>query len=186
MINAVLVLLFTFHLSLFTIHRMPEPQISRRCPSCGASIREQAFFCPQCGQEIRHGAEDQEASLHETQEIVRESVTLTEADFQALQKPPGRSPSEPTTPKRGDATAEKPKQRVAQRASEHGGTRLQRATTKARDVEENVAQRVQKFREISSVMIDEAGYDPSLRFVLVAAVLFVLFVVIVVLNKAIG
>jgi hypothetical protein len=66
------------------------------------------------------------------------------------------------------------------------GTRIQRATTKARDVEGNVVQRVQKFREISSVVIDEAGYDPSLRFVLVAAVLFVLFIVIVLLNKVIG
>jgi hypothetical protein len=35
------------------------------------------------------------------------------------------------------------------------------------------------------VVLDEAGYDPSLRFVLVAAGLFVLFVIIVVLNKVI-
>jgi hypothetical protein len=38
-------------------------------------------------------------------------------------------------------------------------------------------------REISGVVIDEAGYDPSLRFVLVAVVLFVLFLIIVLLNK---
>ena len=59
-------------------------------------------------------------------------------------------------------------------------------TTKARDVEGDVKQRVQKFREISSVVIDEASYDPSLRFVLVAAALFVLFLVIVLLNRFIG
>jgi len=164
---------------------MSEPEIARRCPSCGVSLRERAFFCPQCGQEIKQGAEDHTASLHETQEIVRDAVTLTEADFQALRKPRPQSPSEPTKPKL-DAIGEKPKHKVAQRASEHGGTRLQRATTKARDVEGNVAQRVQKFRELSSVMIDEAGYDPSLRFVLVAAVLFILFIVIVLLNKMIG
>jgi hypothetical protein len=35
-------------------------------------------------------------------------------------------------------------------------------------------------------MIDEAAYDPSFRFVLVALVLFVLFLVIVILNKIIG
>lgn len=28
---------------------MAEPQISRRCPSCGASFRAGALFCPQCG-----------------------------------------------------------------------------------------------------------------------------------------
>ena len=36
-----------------------------------------------------------------------------------------------------------------------------------------------------SLVIDEAAYDPSLRFVLVAAVAFVLFLVIVLLNKLI-
>ena len=57
------------------------------------------------------------------------------------------------------------------------------ATTLARDVEGDVLHRVQKVRQISGVVLDEAGYDPSLRFVLVAAVLFVLFLVIVLLNK---
>ncbi len=56
----------------------------------------------------------------------------------------------------------------------------------ARDAEGNVIHRVQKVREISSVVIDEAGYDPSLRFVLVAAVLFFVFLVIVLLNKLIS
>ena len=28
---------------------MPEPQIARRCPTCGVAIREVALFCPQCG-----------------------------------------------------------------------------------------------------------------------------------------
>ena len=164
---------------------MTEPEIARRCPSCGASIREKAFFCPQCGAEIKQSSKAETASLHETQEIVRDAVTLTEEDFQARQEP------RPPTPGKSklvaeDTPREKPKPQVAQRAKEQVGARLQRATTKARDVEGNVAQRVQKFREISSVVIDEAGYDPSLRFLLVAAVLFVLFVVIVLLNKLIG
>jgi hypothetical protein len=38
---------------------------------------------------------------------------------------------------------------------------------------------------MSSVVLDEAGYDPSLRFVLVAVGLFVLFLIIVLLNKVI-
>ena len=66
------------------------------------------------------------------------------------------------------------------------GAKIQRATTIARDVEGDVIHRVQKVRQISSVVIDEAGYDPSLRFVLVAAVLFVLFLIIVLLNKLIS
>ncbi len=60
------------------------------------------------------------------------------------------------------------------------GPPLWRATLKATS-----SNRVQKVRQMSSVVLDEAGYDPSLRFVLVAAALFVLFLVVVLLNKLI-
>jgi hypothetical protein len=63
------------------------------------------------------------------------------------------------------------------------GAKLQRATTLARDVEGDVIHRVQKVRQISGVVWDEAGNDPGLRFVLVAVVVFVLFLVIVLLNR---
>ena len=46
--------------------------------------------------------------------------------------------------------------------------------------------RVEKFRKVSSVMIDQAAYDPSLRFLLVAAGLFLLFLVLLILSKVIG
>src|SRR5262249_54926953 len=62
-----------------------------------------------------------------------------------------------------------------------------RAASAARDViEDNVLQRVEKLRKVSSVVIDEAAYDPSLRFVLVAALLFLIFLVIVIVSKIIG
>jgi predicted RNA-binding Zn-ribbon protein involved in translation (DUF1610 family) len=167
---------------------MSEPEIARRCPSCGASFREQAFFCPQCGKEIKGGKEIKKASdarstpvVRDTQEIIvsdGETPTLTEADFQALQNPPSARTNKPPA-----RVGDERKAPVGQKALGEVGSRIQRATTRARDVEDNVIHRVQKFREISSVVIDEAGYDPSLRFVLVAAALFVLFLVIVVLNK---
>jgi hypothetical protein len=53
-------------------------------------------------------------------------------------------------------------------------------------VAENVRDRVEKIRHVSSVVIDQAAYDPSLRFLLVAAVLFVLFLVLLLLSKLIG
>jgi len=46
--------------------------------------------------------------------------------------------------------------------------------------------RVQKFRKVSSVVIDQAAYDPSLRFLLVAAALIILFLVLLILSKVIG
>ena len=46
--------------------------------------------------------------------------------------------------------------------------------------------RLENIRHVSSVVIDQAAYDPSLRFILVAAVLFVLFLVLLIVSKAIG
>ena len=53
-------------------------------------------------------------------------------------------------------------------------------------VTDNVRERVEKIKHVSSVMIDQAAYDPSLRFLLVAAVLFVLFLILLILSKVIG
>jgi uncharacterized Zn finger protein (UPF0148 family) len=53
-------------------------------------------------------------------------------------------------------------------------------------VASNVRERVEKIRHVSSVVIDQAAYDPSLRFILVAAVIFVLFLVLLILSKVIG
>lgn len=46
--------------------------------------------------------------------------------------------------------------------------------------------RVEKIKNVSSVVIDQAAYDPSLRFLLVAALLFVFFVVLMILSKVLG
>ena len=51
---------------------------------------------------------------------------------------------------------------------------------------DGVLGRVEKFRKVSSVMIDQAAYDPSLRFLLVAAGLFLLFLLLLILSKVIG
>jgi hypothetical protein len=74
---------------------------------------------------------------------------------------------------------------VGQTALGAVGAKIHRATTLARDVEGDMIHRARKVREISSVVLDEAGYDPGLRFVLVAAVLFLLFLLIVLLNRLI-
>src|SRR5437870_12993449 len=36
---------------------MSEPEISRRCPSGGASLRGHALFCPQCGEPLTQSKE---------------------------------------------------------------------------------------------------------------------------------
>jgi hypothetical protein len=51
---------------------------------------------------------------------------------------------------------------------------------------DSVKARVEKLRHVSSVVIDQAAYDPSLRFLLVAAAFFILFLVLLILSKVIG
>ena len=51
---------------------------------------------------------------------------------------------------------------------------------------EGVKARVEKLRHVSSVVIDQAAYDPSIRFLLVAAAFFILFLVLLIMSKVIG
>ena len=132
-------------------------------------------------------------TIHDTEDIIVKDITLTEADFlgkQARQAKKSEPAKElpPVTENVVNELPQAPREAVAVEAKSPGrvGARIQKATTRARDIEGNVAHRVQKFREVSSVVIDEASYDPSLRFVLVAGALFVLFLLIVLLNKLIG
>ena len=52
--------------------------------------------------------------------------------------------------------------------------------------QDGVKARVEKLQKFSSVVIDQAAYDPSLRFLLVAAAFFLLFLVLLILSKVIG
>jgi|GEM_PF-363817 len=51
---------------------------------------------------------------------------------------------------------------------------------------ESLAERVGKIKKVSSVVLDQAAYDPSLRFVLVAGALFILFLFLLILSKLLG
>jgi hypothetical protein len=177
---------------------MPEPEIARRCPTCGASIRELAFFCPQCGNALAPKSGRSQTPVAEAAESTsKDTAPLDGSDVQSQQKsmsdtvaiektetPAGVRPMSDTVAI--EKLEEIPNPPANPRTRGAVGAGIQRATTLARDVEGDVIHRVQKVREISSVVLDEAGYDPSLRFVLVAAVVFVLFLVILLLNKLIA
>jgi hypothetical protein len=164
---------------------MSEPEIARRCSSCGASIRDAPSFCPECGQKLaRENSENEKPSYSAvTAPLVDipEAKQPARADGPAPEPQPVEKPLE-TKPKRDNAS--EPQKTPAGQASVgkvRGG--IQRATTLARGVEGDVIHRVQRVRKISGVVLDEAGYDPSLRFLLVACALFVVFLIIVLLNK---
>ena len=162
---------------------MAKPEIARRCPVCGASIREAAVFCPHCGAELsRQNLDEKQTTSVVTTPLVVLSPEQDEAEPEGHRAEPDEDKPEPIE---GAAT---PAQKTPADKAPVGKVRdkIQRATTLARDVEGDVLHRVQKVRQISSVVLDEAGYDPSLRFVLVAAALFLLFLLVLLLNKLIG
>lgn len=124
---------------------MSEPEIARRCITCGASVRQHAMFCPQCGNPIP------EASTTTTHAVADTIIDTAPPDLAATQ--PLSAVAPPATPK------------------VH---------------EDGVLGRLEEIREVSSVVIHQAAYDPSLRFLLVAAGLFLLFLLLLILSKVIG
>jgi hypothetical protein len=75
-------------------------------------------------------------------------------------------------------------------ARERARERLHRAgsaaTSVARHALDDNVKRVEKIHHVSTAMFEEATYDPSLRFVLVALGLFIVFVILLVLSKVMG
>ena len=141
---------------------MSEPEIARRCVACGASVREHAMFCPQCGNPIPQ----------------HESVTTNIAGADTMLD------SEPSET-RPDLAMTQPLHAVAPTPVEPAPAQAHVAAVH-RPPDHSVRGRVEQIRKVSSVVIDQAAYDPSLRFLLVAAAFFILFVVLVILSKVIG
>jgi zinc-ribbon domain len=139
----------------------PEIEIARRCTFCGVSLRQHAIFCPQCGNPIRQQVAPTSISLSDT--IIDTAPTeALKPDLAATQPLSAVVPPPPeTTPP--------VKSQVVHKPAEH-----------------SVRSRVEHIRKVSSVMIDQAAYDPSLRFLLVAAAFFLLFLVLLILSKVIG
>ncbi|HKP73627.1 MAG TPA: hypothetical protein VJT82_11855 [Pyrinomonadaceae bacterium] len=70
--------------------------------------------------------------------------------------------------------------------AESRGRMRQRAASVGASVGENLRPRVEKLREASIVVFDEASDDPGLRFVLVAVALFVVFLLFLLFSYILG
>jgi uncharacterized Zn finger protein (UPF0148 family) len=146
-----------------------QPEISHRCPSCGAAVRERdALFCPECGKALKDTPPAPAAS--EPNKIV-ESAS---------------SPAAVSAPSQVETTGSSHPQRIAEKTRETLHRASAVASAAARGVIEEPAKRVEKIRHASTHVIEEASYDPSLRFVLVALGLFVVFLILLVLSKVMG
>ena len=165
------------------------PEISHRCSSCGASIRdfgERAMFCPECGKAFADSAPAAPPEENSPPEIagpvqVRapvETSPITDAQPDPLTARP--------TSDGDEALAKTPRDKTRHGARERTRETLHRASNVARGAIEDNVKRVEKIHHVSTAMFEEATYDPSLRFVLVALGLFVIFVILLVLSKVMG
>ncbi|MDT4967544.1 MAG: hypothetical protein QOJ64_2281 [Acidobacteriota bacterium] len=137
-----------------------EPEISRRCLKCGASVRGTAFFCPECGNTLKSGTTE---AVSDTSAPEASSLKATDGKAQASAAVVEVAPS-------GDEPAKR-----------------QRVRTSAREVVEGkIGPRVEKWRQASNVMLEEASDDPNLRFVLIAIAIFVVALLFLWFNHLLG
>ena len=170
---------------------MPEPEILRRCPQCGAAFRAPAAFCANCGKPL------QNATSNKSGKIPEGELKRLDGELNARTTPPAVKASEPTS---GAVSASNSRlttapgenrsrsEIAADRATGDGVRAKQQSMTAAARsaIGENVVPRVEKLRHASSTILDEATYDPSVRFVLVAVLLFLLFLGLLLLSKFLG
>lgn len=145
--------------------------------SCGASVRRKSRFCPHCGKSLTSKLaatekKPQKATRHfGAEKPKRAQVEPSEAGL-------GLSRLEETSAPLSvfEAPLEKPE--------EHPPKFVARSVAMAIEaVEEKIAPSVEKVKKASHVVIDEAAEDPNLRFLLIALVLFVVFLFMLLLNR---
>ena len=124
------------------------------------------MFCPDCGKPLSKATPEQKP------QVVAEAdapaiANVSDQDSGKKLGPPADPVSKPGT---------------------YGKARdsLHRASTATREALADNVKRVEKIRHVSSVVLGEATYDPSLRFVLVALGIFIVFLVLLLLSKVMG
>jgi hypothetical protein len=179
-----------------------EPEIARRCTDCGAAVRGGSFFCPQCGKALKRPEADavgdgggaaaeaapERPALSVTDPGRTASVIVPQgSDAGGAPPPPAAQDAPPTRQpsvegrRRAEIITHRPEDETDRRH------RRRSVTTAAREaVEEKISPRVEKLRHASNVMLEEASYDPSLRFVLVAAAAVILTLLLLLLNYILG
>jgi len=169
---------------------MSQPEIFRRCAHCGASSKPGELFCAQCGNALVIEKSDQPA-----QQIPGASDLLPGTALG--QETAGAGDTERLTPQSLQGNEQRMRNEVAPvtatsptsatviaQPSQNPGIASQRAGLAARaGMDEKVKPQVDKLRRVSSVVLDEAAYDSSIRFILVVGFLFVLFLLLLFLSK---
>jgi hypothetical protein len=175
------------------------------CPECGQALAQpSADSKPPTGEGRGPAVAANEAAA--SRAMLLEAAHAATDIFNAADKPSAIAPLETAKVSTGNQPAAEVKSvaaptesgslpanlsPAASPVSKHGTYEkardgLHRASTATRGALADNVKRVEKIRHVSTAMFEEASYDPSLRFVLVALGLFVVFLVLLLLSKVMG
>jgi hypothetical protein len=144
-------------------------------------------FCPECGKPLKASSAKIDAVGEAAESPARRRADgVGTAPAMTTSSIPGEPAQELPAQ---DALGENPSlaESNISPASEVLASSKRPRITAARDAAQGkIAPRVEKLRQASNVMLEEASYDPSLRFVLVALAIFLLSLLILLLNHLLG
>ena len=190
---------------------MSKPEIFRRCLGCGVSVRTRARFCPQCGRVIAEESPPAQSVTTQMKSLRRASDreagtgagsasdATAEKDDESEPAPaagitPGPSNRAVLYSEKEGAAKEAAANPVSASVATSEPLRQNGASEAAPSpprrrrssimVEENVMPHVEKIRETSLIMFDEASDDPGMRFVLIAVALFLIFLLFLLISNS--
>jgi hypothetical protein len=158
---------------------MSTPEISKRCQTCGIPVSRDAAFCPECGSQINAstaGPAIVEQRAEKRADLTGEAQKAVTTNLPSPRMPEAKRPSysrattkldQKDLPVADGRTSEVPKPR-------HGA---------ASAVKEKLMPQVGKIKNVSHAVVDEAAVDPSFRFLLVAAAIFILFLLLLFISN---
>jgi len=138
------------------------------------------MFCPECGKPLSAATENSPNGREARPADASPSVS------KQIANDPADDDKDASALSLADKEAAKSDTRERYHPVEKTRETLHRASSAARGAIEDNVKRVEKIHHVSTVMLEEASTDPSLRFVLVALALFVVFVILLVLSKVMG
>src|SRR5258707_1307864 len=151
---------------------MQQPEISTRCSSCGAAVREPGMFCPECGKPLTAAAQTESSAAESPAALEIEQSAFTEATPAEPAAPREASTSPEAVALAGPAAApqtatttdKSSEPAVPHGARERTRERLHRASNVARGAFEDNVKHGEKINHVSTPLIEKAHYDSNLRF----------------------
>lgn len=153
-----------------------EPEISRRCHACGASVRSRARFCPQCGRDVLQQISNttSENPLVESTQIV-ENVDVSQ-------------PARVSRPESVPAPSEEisaPQTHSLRAPVAAASFVADNADDQIKGSSDGGGGRAEALRRTSAAVLDEAAENAEVRFLLISVVLFLLFLILLIVTSVI-